>query len=532
MTDLNAFDVACVVGRHCRLKAGGLHSASDLLGEMDHFAVAEALVLDSLAREHHPADGNSRILSVANTSKRLHPAWALLPPGTTGEQPGPEELLALMRKHHVGAVWLLPGQYRFSIADWCIDPLLEPLAEARVPAVVNPNEVGSSEPGADQTDWGAVAGLCRRWPTLPVIVSEFRIRRGQRQMFRALDACENLRIELSGLWLYRNIEYIVERWGAGRLLFGSNWPAFGHGMTLAHLTTAEISDADKLRIAGDNLRELIRWCEPEHPSVEFPPAADAYARFARTAERPADMRFWDCHGHIGGRMRDYHIPDGELQATVAEMQRLGVDRCCVFSFSGVTGDEVFGNDIVVEAVQRYPDRFVGFTTVNPHRGREAMLAELERGARLGLRGVKLIPHYQGYPAEGPLIDVACEWAHERHQIILNHGWGSAKQIERLLTAYPDACYIAGHATSAYAELMRRHGNLYVCSCPLLAPRACEELVAAIGADRLLFGSDLQDLPIAWGLGPILSARLTEAEKQLILGGNLRRILERYSLTDE
>ena len=53
--------------------------------------------------------------------------------------------------------------------------------------------------------------------------------------------------------------------------------------------------------------------------------------------------------------------------------------------------------------------------------------------------------------------------------------------------------------------------------------------SAIGADRLLFGSDLQDLPIAWGLGPILLARLSRQDKQLVLGENLRRILERYSL---
>ena len=49
------------------------------------------------------------------------------------------------------------------------------------------------------------------------------------------------------------------------------------------------------------------------------------------------------------------------------------------------------------------------------------------------------------------------------------------------------------------------------------------------ARRLVFGSDLEDLPIAWGLGPILFARLSPDEKRMILGDNLKRILERYSL---
>jgi len=529
MRSWDVVDAACVVGRHVKLQQGGLHTAADLLAEMDHFGIAEALCLDSLSRENHPADGNARILEATAASPRLHPAWALLPPGTRDEQPEPRQLLDQMRAHRVGAAWLLPAQYRFRLSDWCLDALLEPLAEARVPVFVNPNDIGPGGPGGDETDWEGVVGLCRRWPQLPVVVSEFRIRRTQRLAFRALDACENLRLELSGLWLYRNIEHITRSWGAERLLFGSNWPAFGQGMTLAPLTAAEISDEDKRQIAGGNLRKLMRWCEPEHPRVEPTPPADPFVAFGRSGERPPEMRFADCHGHLGGRMSHYFVPDGTLEATVAEMDRLGVETCCVFSFAGVTSDEVFGNDVVADAVRRYPDRFVGFTLLNPHRGRDAMLAELERGARLGLRGIKLIPHYQGHPDEGPWLDVACQWAHDHGQIILNHSWGSPAQVARLVERYPNACFVTGHATAAYAETMKQHGNLYVCSCPLIAPRACEDLVKAIGADRLLFGSDLQDLPIAWGLGPILFARLSEEDKRRILGGNLRRILERYSL---
>ena len=529
MDHWNVFDAACVVGRHLGLQEGGLHTAENLLAEMDHFGIAESLVLASLSRENHPADGNARILDVAATDPRLHPAWAALPPGTPDEQPEPERLVAEMREHHVGALCLLPNQYRFKLSDWCIDALLEPLADARLPVFINPNEIGPGGTTVDQTDWEAVVSLCKRWPRLPVIVSEYRIRRSHRLVYRAMDACDNLHMELSALWLYRAIEYFTRRWGAHRLIFGSNWPTFGQGITLAPLTCAEIEADDKRKIAGDNLRRLIGWCEPTHPAVELPPPADEFVQFGRTGQRPEGMRFWDCHGHMGPHMSHYHLPDGTLDQTVVEMDRLGVDKVCIFSFTGVTSDEQFGNDIVAEAGRRYPERFVGFTLLNPHRGRDAMLAELERCAKLGMRGIKLIAHYQQYPTEGALIDVACEWAHHRKQIILNHGWGSPEQVERLVSTYPDACFVAGHTTTAYADIMERHENLYVCSCPLCGPRSCEDVVAAIGADRLMFGSDLLDLPIAWDLGPILFARLPEEQKRLILGGNLRRVLERYSL---
>jgi hypothetical protein len=35
--------------------------------------------------------------------------------------------------------------------------------------------------------------------------------------------------------------------------------------------------------------------------------------------------------------------------------------------------------------------------------------------------------------------------------------------------------------------------------------------------------------MAWGFGPILFARISEAEKRLILGENLRQVLKEYSL---
>jgi len=527
--DWGVFDATCVLGRHVKLQADGPHTAEDLLAEMDHFGIAEAMVVDCLSREHHPADGNRRILEVTAGRPRLHPAWSALPHGPTDEQPEAAIFLADMRRHRVGAVFLYPQQYKFNLSDWCVDGFLGPLAETGVPVFINPNEVSAAVCGMDQTDWPAVVALCKRWPTLPVIVSEYRIRRTNRMIYRALDSCENLRIELSGYWLHRGIEFITQHWGVRRLIFGSNWSTFGHGPTLAALTSADISDEDKRAIAGGNLRRLIAWCRPEHPAIELPAPADAYVAFGRTGRRPAEMTFLDNHGHLGGRACHYHLPGCDLDGIVADMDRMGVERTCVFAFTGVTSDEQFGNDLVAEAVRRYPKRFVGFTMLNPHRGEREMLRELQRCAEMGLRGVKLIPYYQGYPEEGPLIDVACRWAHERKQIILDHNWGSPRQIERLVSSFPEACFFTGHATTLYADVMKRYPNLYVCSCPLLAPRACEDMVAAVGADRLLFGSDLQDLPIAWGLGPILFARLPVESKRMIMGGNLKRILERYSV---
>ena len=321
------FDAACIVGRHLKLQAGGLHSATDLLTDLDHYGIGEALVVDALGREGHPEPGNQRVLQVAQDHPRLVPAWSALPAYGDDEQDAPEAFLARMRQHRIGALYLYPRQYRFSLQDWCVDPFLGPMAAARVPVFIDYNEVGRDGWGWDHTDWEAVVGLCRRWPQSPVIVSEYRIRQAQRMIYRALDACPNLRVELSGLWLHRAIEYITAHWGAERLLFGSHWPYLGHHVTVAPLATAEISDEDRARIGAGNLRDLVSWCSPRQAAeVALPPPMDEFAAYGRTGVRPPTMRFFDNHGHMGGRAPHYHLANCTTDGIVRDMDRLGVQQ--------------------------------------------------------------------------------------------------------------------------------------------------------------------------------------------------------------
>ena len=51
-------------------------------------------------------------------------------------------------------------------------------------------------------------------------------------------------------------------------------------------------------------------------------------------------------------------------------------------------------------------------------------------------------------------------------------------------------------------------------------------VGARCADRLAFGSDVTDLPVSMGLGPILLAPISVEAKRSILGLNALRLLAR------
>jgi len=525
---LTYFDALCFLGRSVYTREGQPETAEQLLAAMDHYGIHDALVVDTLSAESSPRAGNQRILDRTRQHPRLHPAWAGLMTHSR-ELPPPRDLVAQMREQDVGALFLFYGQFDIRLDDWGIDDLAAELQASRVPlflCATNYREAGR----IDTTDWRGVVDLCHRFPGLPVVVTESRVYKSQRAVYAALAACPNLKVDISSLWLHQRVEFICQEFGADRLVWASLLPKRNPGGLLMQVNYSDISEQELAQIAVGNMRQLLSWNDKVHvvgDQAKLPEPVDALHRTARERLSLRGEEFHDCHGHIGWSS-PHHVVNVGLPEMVGEMDKFGIRTCCVFSLEGVMGDETYGNDEVAKAVREYPERFLGFTLVNPNHGTAAMRRELARGQAMGLRGIKLICDYQGYPAEGPLVDVACEFAHQHGQFILNHNWGSADQMRRLCTTYPNACFITGHTTLAFADLAKEVDNLFICTCPCIDWDYTEKLVAAYGADRILFGSDLTDLPIGWGMGQILYAKIPESDKRKIMGGNLRSLLARYS----
>lgn len=248
--------------------------------------------------------------------------------------------------------------------------------------------------------------------------------------------------------------------------------------------------------------------------------------------KPMDGEYiLDFHSHTGGKCMWYHLPDSSTDEMVAEMDRHGVDMAVTFPFSSITSDFVHGNRIVADAVSKHPARLVGFACVNPHYPDE-IKPELAECKQLGLRGVKLIPHYQKYPEEGPNILLACEFAHENHWPILNHNWGPPEYLEKLARTYHNACFIMGHyfgdISPAYADVVRRCDNVFQCTCAALNFGEVETMARIMPPDKLVYGSDFTDLPIMFSMAPILYARISDDDKRKILGLTGKRILETWN----
>ena len=531
---IHFFDAHCVLGRHAHWRAPQPATVGELLSVMDRCGIGQALVTHCESRTHHPAVGNEAVLRLVADEPRLLPAWVLLP-SATGETPAPDRLLDEMRTAGVKAVFLAPGTYGHGLEDWEVDDVLDVLAEARVPVFLD-GEKGF--PGwtysytLDSLDIDAAFRLARRHPHLPVVLTAFRFRHSNRSLARAMQQTDNLYLELSGHWFYKNVEFMAGLVGPERLLFGTRLPVHDPAATKAVVQYADVPDEDKELIAGENLRRLLSWdgqvpatppCphKPAHDGRPFDGAQDRLYRMALAGDDLRGEGIMDCHAHLG-RSSTYHVPQWSPDELMRETVRLGIETTCIFSMGGLGGEDGRANDLVIDMQRRYPDRVVGFAFPGNGRTPEDYRAEVERCIAAGLRGIKI------YAPEPELARVACSIADRERMLILNHSWGSAETLRELALEYPNAVLITGHAGRAYADIWPEVDNVYICTCPLIAFGATEWYVETYGADRLLFGSDMSDLPHAWGLGPILYADISDADKRAILGGNLRRLLQTHS----
>ena len=521
-------DANVMVGTAEWLGEGFPTSPQALAEAMDHFGIHEALVRDAIGEAGNAAGANEHILEVTRDNPRLHPVWMLLPPYTR-DLPPPQELVAQMREHAVAAAWLNYGALGLPLEEWVFGDMLEPLAEARVPVFLSPLGPREGQP-TDVTDWSGVVRVCHAFPSLPVIATECRVSKGQRAMWAALAKCANLHIDISILWLSRAVDYLAREFGAARMVFGTQLPRRTPGAVRMQLDYADLTPEQLAQIAGDNMREMISWhgqYESRAADISFPRPLDALHQAARQRADLSGQTFYDCHGHVGRRNAG-HVCVNDPGELVAEMDKLGVRQCCLFPLL-CYGEDAWNNDLTFDAVQRFPDRFVGFTLLNPNHGVDTARAELERGLGRGMRGVKMLSGIHNPDHSHPVVKLACKFAHEHKLFALNHTWGPAEVLRRYIETYPNACYISGHSTTDYVELTRCFPNLYICTCPFLAWNQTEHYVERYGADRLLFGSDLQDLPIGWGMGPIFYARIPEADKRKILGQNLKKLLQVYGV---
>jgi uncharacterized protein len=242
----------------------------------------------------------------------------------------------------------------------------------------------------------------------------------------------------------------------------------------------------------------------------------------------------DNHCHLG----PYHVffqPGNTAAGLVRTLDRVGIERACVFSTLGLTTDVRTGNDLSLAAANAFPNRLLAYLAVDPHRSERAIEAELARCFDGGARGIKLHTQLADHPFDGPGYAPALAFADTHRLPLISHGVGTPDTLRRIARAHPGAHLIVAHAgaggnsarslNGGVYQVAREEPNVYLDTTSSVGRFGVfPAVVAAVGAGKLVYGSDMPWMCASHQVGRVLYAPLLAEEKRLIFGGTMARLL--------
>ncbi len=240
-------------------------------------------------------------------------------------------------------------------------------------------------------------------------------------------------------------------------------------------------------------------------------------------------------------------PMAAAEDLLSAMDRAGISRACIIGM-GWTDPELAreANDYIIESVDRHRDRLVGFCSVNPAWGEQAIV-EVERCAAAGVKGIgELHPDTQGLditssPDMAPLMDAARRLGlpvvvHASEPVGHQYpgkGRTTPDKLYQLIKNFPENTIICAHwggGLPFYALMPELPGvleNVYfdTAASPFLYRAQVIPTVAGlVGANKILFATDFPLIQPERLLRQVQDSGLDQADKEAILGGNAAQLL--------
>ncbi len=251
-----------------------------------------------------------------------------------------------------------------------------------------------------------------------------------------------------------------------------------------------------------------------------------------------NYRIWDLHVHLSGVPG--LTPEERATQLLRYADRMQMEKLCIYmgmkwSQDPDPADLRKQNDEVLRALKAHPDRLIGFVYLSAHHVKES-LAELERCVANGpMVGVKLWVARRCATEE---IDPIIERAAELKALIFQHTWfkvngnyageSTPDDLVQVAQRFPAVPLICGHTGGDWElgiRTIKDYPNVYA-DLAGSEPTAgyTEMAVRELGAERVIYGSDAGGRSFATQLAKVHGAAITEEQKHLIFGGNLRRLL--------
>lgn len=259
-----------------------------------------------------------------------------------------------------------------------------------------------------------------------------------------------------------------------------------------------------------------------------------------------ENNFFDANCAIGKSARPTPATIMDVDQLLSEMEYFNIKEALVCHNQSIERAIDTGNRKILNMIKDYPQLHPVWVfpmhTVVDYPNPEKTVSEM---LDLGVRAVRVEPSpYNGYLVEewalGPLWK---ELQHHRIPVFIAGGdlsrypdqparGFSAQNVYDICKRYPTLpitlLRINFSATRVILPLLKECPNLHVELSYFTAHRGVEFLTQQVGAERILFGSGMPWGPPGPGKVSINYADISDEERKLIAGDNLRRLLDSVS----
>ena len=512
-------DANCGLG-HVPGKSGSARTAGDLLRIMDRLGIAAALVHSTEAVRGNWPYGNARLMREIRGRGRLIPCWVVAPDVLAG--PRPAELVATMAAAGVRAVRLCPRSQRHSLTPLVCGPLLDCLAAARLPVILDFEIYGWNE----TPDWAAVAELASRWPTLSFILPGC-VLAASRNMVPHLQRYPNLYLDIGAYQEVGGIAAFIRAFGGHRAVWGSAFPHRGHEIALGLLQGRQLGPRARAAIGAANLAALMEGRVPRPIPAEPPAVA-----------RKLPLAAIDVHMHLGCDLAG--TAEFTADQAVAALDAWGMQCGVASHLAALSGDVAEGNDALLDACRRHPGRLYGwafFDAAQPERSAASCRRLLRHRAIVGF---KVHQGTDERKLDDPGYEAMFQMANALSLPILAHENshdGFETTLQKIARRWPRVRILHAHhggttdapAAQQMARRLQRFPNLWLeTSTSFAPPDAVGHLVRAGGGQRLCYGTDLGFMDNDGQTGKVLFADLTRKQLADVLRNNALKLIPRLS----
>ena len=234
--------------------------------------------------------------------------------------------------------------------------------------------------------------------------------------------------------------------------------------------------------------------------------------------------------------RYYGVPmpfAGTLKELAQDVRGAGIEKCVIHS-TATKASQVESINNFIAALNG--GAFLGFGTLHP--AFDGVLEEAKRMRKLGLRGIKLHPDFQGFYLDSDKALRLFEAAERCQMPVLVHlgdekeTFSSPRRMARVLSRFPALTAVGAHM-GGYQRWDEAREYLYgtgiyfdtSSTMRVIGARKTAELIRLHGADKVVFGTDFPMESHRACLAQFAKLGLSDEERDKILFQNAAKILK-------